>query len=169
MPAAFTVSQSAIAPSIVVVTDTSTGLSGTITQRRVFVSDAFGNFLTGNGTINYTAWPLANASISLDILDNSIGALIKVQWLDVSNLVVTELENTYPLSQIDKQFFYYLLQQQGLTPGIYQDANYSGNLALYWSNIIGGDNAITYGNDLAAAQSCYNRATEMRLNEQKYF
>lgn len=169
MSYSFTVAQSASTPQSVTVTDTSTSLPGTVTQRRIFISDANGIFLTGNGTLTYTAWPLANLAITLNILTNSIGALIKVQWLDVSNVVVSELENTYGLSQIDKQFFYYLLQLQGLTPGIYQDSNYSGNLALYWTNIIGGDNAVLYGNDIAAAQNCYNRCTEMRLNQSKYF
>jgi hypothetical protein len=169
MAAAITVSQSGLTPNTVTVTDISTSLSGTITQRRIFVSDANSTYLTGDGTVDWTLWPLANAFIDLAILTESIGALIKVQFLNVSDVVVTEYENTYPLSRFDKNFFYYLLQLQGLTPGIYQDSNYSGNLALYWSNIIGGDNAITYGNDLAAAQSCYNRATEMRTQEAKYF
>lgn len=169
MAAAITVSQSATTKSTVTVADVSTGLSGTITQRRIFVSDANSTYLTGDGTVNYTAWALADSSIPLAILTESIGALIKVQWLDVSNVVVTEYENTYPLSEWDKQFFYYLLELQGLTPGIYQDSNYSGDLALYWSNIIGGDNAVTIGNDIAAAQNCYNRCTEMRTNETKYF
>lgn len=169
MAYSFSVSQSALTPSSFTVTDTSTSLPGNITQRRIFVSDASGNYLTGNGTINYNAWALADLSIILNILTNSTAVLIKVQWLDVSNVVVSELENTYGLSQIDKQFFYYLLQLQGLTPGIYQDSNYSGNLALYWSNIIGGDNAILYGNDLSASQNCYNRCTEMRNNQAKYF
>ena len=147
MAASFSVSQSGSTPNIVTVTDTSTGLSGTIVSRRIFVSDANGTYLTGDGTNNWTAWPLADSFISLDILTESTAALIKVQWLNVSNAVVVEVEDVYGLSQFDKQFFYYLLQLQGLTPGVYQDSNYSGNLALYWSNIIGGDNAIIYGSD----------------------
>lgn len=169
MAAAITVSNSASTPAKVTVTDVSTDLSGTITQRRIFLSDANSKYLTGDGTLNYTAWPLANSFIDLPVLTESTAALIKVQWLNVSNVVVTEYENTYPLSEFDKQFFYYLLQLQGLTPGIYQSSNYSGNLALYWSNIIGGDNAVVIGNDISAAQSCYNRATEMRTQEAKYF
>ncbi len=169
MAASFSVSQSAITPTTVTITDTSTGLSGTITKRRVYVSDTNGNFLTGNGTVDYTDWALVDISISLAILTDSIGALIKVEWLNVSNVVVDEVENNYPLSQIDKQFFFYLLQLLGLSPATYQGSNYSGNLALYWSNIIGGDNAVIYGDSIAAAQNCYNRCTEMRLNQAKYF
>ena len=169
MAASFSVSQSGATPTSVTVTDTSTGLSGTITKRRIFISNAYGEYLTGNGTVNYDDWILANSSITLDILTESTAALILVEWLDVSDAVVDEVEDTYPLSQISKQFFYSLLQAQGLTPGIYQDTNYSGNLALLWSNIIGGDNAIEYGGDLAASQNCYNRCTEMQNNETSYF
>lgn len=169
MSASILVSQSASTPSSLTVTDNSTGLSGTITQRRVYVSNAYGEFLTGNGVVNYTEWALAEASIVLDILTEDIGALIKVEWLNVSNVVVDEVENTYPLAEYNKQFLYYLAGLQGLTPGVYQDSNYSGNIAIFWTNIIAGINAVEYGNDIAAGQNCFNRATEMRNNQNLYF
>lgn len=169
MSASFLVSQSASTPSSLTVTDNSTGLSGTITQRRVYVSNAYGEFLTGNGVVNYTEWALAEASIVLDILTEDIGALIKVEWLNVSNVVVDEVENTYPLAEYNKQFLYYLAGLQGLTPGVYQDSNYSGNIAIFWTNIIAGINAVEYGNDIAACQNCFNRATQMRLEQNFYF
>ena len=169
MSASILVSQSASTPSSLTVTDNSTGLSGTITQRRVYVSNAYGEFLTGNGVVNYTEWALAEASIVLDILTEDIGALIKVEWLNVSNVVVAEVENTYPLAEYNQQFLYYLLGLQGLTPGVYQDSNYSGNIAIFWTNIIAGINAVEYGNDIAAGQNCFNRATEMRNNQNLYF
>lgn len=169
MSASFSVSQSAVTPSDVTITDTSVSLSGTITQRRVFVSQSDGTYLTGNGTVNYDAWALADTSITLDILTEDSAVLIKVQWLDVSNVVVDEVENTFALCEFGKQFFYYLIGLQGLTPGIYQDTNYSGNLGIFWTNLIAGINAITYGNDLSAAQNCFNRTNEMRLNQNYYF
>lgn len=169
MTPSFTVSQSAITPAAITVTDTSTSVTGTITQRRIYVQDAFGNYLTGNGTVNYTAWPLADASITLSILTQDTAANILVQWLDVSNVVIETLNNNYPLSQFGKQFFFYLVQLQGLTPGVYQDTNYSGNLAIFWSNVVAGDNAVSYGNDIAGAQNCYNREIQMQQNQNLYF
>ncbi len=167
--ASFSVSPSAISPANLTVTDTSTGSYDTITQRRVYVRNSDGEYLTGNGIVNYTEWPLANLSITLAILTESTAANIQVDWLNVSNVVVNSVNTNYGLSQFSKQFFYYLIQQQGLTPGVYKDTNYSGNLALLWTNIIGGDNAVAYGNDIAGAQQCYNRATEMQNNESYYF
>lgn len=167
--ASFTVSQSAITPQNVTIVDTSSGSYGTITQRRIYLSISTGEYLTGNGSVNYTEWPLANLNITLSILTQDIAGNIKIDWCDVNGDVVNSSNANYPLSQFGKQFFFYLVQLQGLTPGVYQDSNYSGNLALFWSNIVGGDNAVTYGNSISAAQNCYNREIEMQQNQQKYF
>lgn len=169
MTPAFTVSQNPIVTERVTITDTSTSVTGTITKRRIFVSDSEGEYLTGNGTVDYDNWDLADAAITLDILTGDLAANILVQWLDVNNVVIETLNNNYPLSQFGKSFFFYLIQLQGLTPGVYQDSNYSGNVALFWSNLVGGDNAVTFGNDLSGAQNCYNRTNEMRTNESIYF
>lgn len=169
MVASFTVSQSAITPASFTVTDTSTSIPGTVTKRRIFVQDAYGNYLTGNGTVDYDDWALADAAITLSILTQDSAVNILVQWLDVSNVVVEDLDNNYPLSEFGKQFFFTLISDLGLSPGTYQDANYKGNLAVYWANIVAGDNAVTYGNSIAAAQNCYDRETEMRLEQSKYF
>lgn len=169
MTPAFTVSQSATTPASFTVTDTSTSVTGTITQRRIYVQDEQGNYLTGDSSVDWTLWPLADSSITLAFLTGNTAVNIRVDWLNVSNVVVETLNANYGLSQFGKQFLFYLVQLQGLTPGIYQDSNYSGNLALFWTNIVGGDNAITYGNSLAAAQNCYNRANYMEQNESDFF
>lgn len=165
----FSVSQSALTPSQVTLTDTSIGSYDTITKRRAYVQDAYGNYLTGNGTINYTEWSLANQFIILDILSQDSAVNIQVDWLDVSNVVINTVNGNYALSQFGKQFFFYLVQLQGLTPGVYQDSNYSANMAIFWANLVGGDNAIIYGNDLQGAQESYNREIQMQLNQNMYF
>jgi len=167
--ASFSVSQSAIVPENIVVTDTSTGDYDTITKRRVYVQNAYGEYLTGDGSVDYDEWALVDTSITLDVLTQDTAANIKVEWLTAGNVVVDTENDNYPLSQFGKQFFFYLVQLQGLTPGVYQDTNYSGNLAIFWSNIVGGDNAVTYGNDIAGAQNCYNREIQMQQNESLYF
>lgn len=167
--ASFSVSQNATSPQNVVITDTSTGSYDTIVGRRVYVQNSDGEYLTGNGSVNYDNWLLANLSITLSILSASTACNIKVDWVDISGNVVNSVNANYGLSQFSKQFFFYLIQQQGLNPGTYQDTTYSSNIALFWSNVIGGDNAITYGNDLAGAQQCYDRANQMEENESYYF
>ena len=166
---AFTVSQSAITPSSVTVTDTSTGSDVTITQRRITIRMGDGTYLTGDGTVNYTAWPLADGSITLDILTQDSAVNILVQWLDVSDAIVTQLNNNYPLCEFGKQFFYYLIQLQGLSPNMYQDLTYSGNLATFWATLNGGINAVEDGNDIAAGQACFNIETNMQQNQLYFF
>lgn len=167
--ASISVAQSAITPASVTVTDTSTGTYGTITKRRIYVSDANGEFLTGDGTVDYDEWALADLSITLSILDQDTAANIRVTWLTALDAIVDDINANYPLSEFGKQFFFQLVSAQGLTPGIYQDSNYSGNLAIFWSNIVAGDNAVSYGNSLSAAQNCYNRETYMQQNQSSYF
>ena len=166
----FQVAQSGLTPNIVEITDDSTGADAAIASRRVYVQTATGEYLTPVGTTtDYTTWSYSDASISLDILAVDVAVNILVQWLDSGNAVLHELDNNYGLSQYGKQFFYYLIQTLGFTPSTYQDTNYSGNLVIFYGNLRAGDNAVTFGNDIAAAQNCYNRETQMQQNESKYF
>lgn len=167
---AFTISQSALNPALVLATDTSTGSDVLVTQRRIYVQTASGTYLVPSGTTtDYTQWVYANSSISLNILTEDVGVAITVQWLDVSNSVLYTLTQLYSLSQFNKNFFYYLIQQQALTPGIIQDANYFSNLSIYHMNIVGGDTAVETGADIAACQSCLSRATYMMNNQNDFF
>jgi hypothetical protein len=169
MVAAFTFGQSASFPNLCVATDTSTSVTGTITQRRIYVSNAYGEYLTGDSSVDYTAWPLADSSISLDILTEDIGASVRVDWLDVSNAIVETLTQQFPLSEYNMQFFYLLIESQGLTPGIIQDSNYFSNSLLLFTDIIAGVEAVERYDDIAACQNCFNRATALRLNQAMAF
>jgi len=167
------VSQSAIAPSNITITDTSTGSDVAVTERRVILQNAIGEYLTGNGsTINYDVWPYASSSITLDVITETIGDValnVIVNWVSIDGTVLYTDNNNYPFPQWGKQFFVYLVQQQGLTPGVYQDLTYSGNLAVFWANLQAGINQVEIGNDPAGAQNCFNRTNQMRLNEATYF
>ncbi len=167
---AITVSQSALSPQNITVEDTSTGSDGSIYVRRLFIQSATGEYLVPSGTTtNYISWPYANSSITVTVLTQDTAASITVEWLDVSSAILYLYNNTYPLSEFGKQFFYYLIQQLGLTPSTFQDSNYSGNLSMFWAYIRAGDNAVTYGNDIFAGQQCYNKEIQMMNNQADYF
>lgn len=167
----FTVSQSAEAPTTCIFTDSSTGSDVLITSRRIYITDSGGNAVVPAGTSTaYISWAYGTnplTVLNLILVDTAVS--VTVQWLDVSNAVLYEDDDSFCLAQNNKQFFYYLIQQQGLTPSIVQDANYFSNLAMYWTNIIGAIQAIEDASDLAGSQNCLNRATEMMTNESKYF
>lgn len=166
----FSVAQNPLIPSTIVITDTSSGADAAITQRRVFVQDAYGNYLVPvNTTTNYTPWSIIDISISLDILTQNTATSITVQWLDVNNSVLYTSTNQYAFAEYGKQFLYYLVQLQGLTPTIPADTNYNTNVAILWTAILGGLNAISINSDVAASQNSLNRATYMQLNQSLFF
>lgn len=164
------VSQSALTPSNVTILDDSAGSDGAITKRRVYVQNAQGTYLVPSGTTtDYTQWALVDTSIVLNILTQDECVNIIVQWLSVTNVVLYTYENQYALSEYNKQFLVYLVSAQGLTPGVVQDSNYSGNIAVFWTNVIAGINQVEFAADIAGGQACFNRATFMRLNQANYF
>lgn len=167
---AIAVSQSAISPQNVTITDESTGVDATIAARRLYIQDGNGEFIVPAGTTtDYILWSYADPAITVTALTQDTAASITVLWVDSGGTTLYQYNNTYPLSEYGKQFFYYLVQQLGLTPATFQDSNYGGNLSMFWAFIKAGDNAITYGNDIFAAQQCYNKEIEMMNNQSKYF
>ncbi len=167
---AIAVSQSTISPQNITLTDESAGTDSNIASRRIYVHDGNGNFLVPTGTTTeYIVWDYSDSSITISVLTQDTAANITVQWLSVTDVALYQYDNSYPLSQFGKQFFYYLIQQLGLTPATFQDSNYSGNLSMFWSFIVAGDNAITYGNDIFGAQQCYNKEINMMNNQSTFF
>tara|TARA_R110000868_G_scaffold196332_4_gene442214 strand:- start:642 stop:1157 length:516 start_codon:yes stop_codon:yes gene_type:complete len=165
----FSVSQSALSPSVVTLTDTSTGSDGAITSRVVYVSDSDGTYLTGDGTVDFDVWDWADASIDLDILTESTAASIRVDWLNSVDTILYTVTDQYCLAQYAKNFAYYLVQQLAQTFNVIQDTSYFSNLAQFWTNLRGAINAIEVSSDLSASQNCLNRCTEMQNDESKYF
>lgn len=164
------VSQSALTPNEITITDDSVGSDVLISVRRVYIQAAGGNYLVESGTTtDYEVWLYADSSITLDVLTQDECVNLTVQWLNSSNVVLYSYENQYAFSEYNKQFLVYLVQSQGLTPGIVQDSNYSGNVGIFWTNIIAGINQVEFGAEIAGGQNCFNRATNMRLNQADYF
>lgn len=166
----FSIAQNPTTPSIVVAADTSTGSDAAIVSRRIYFIDADGNYIVPTETTtNYIVWALANASQSFDILTRDKSLQITVEWINVSGSVLYSLSQLFCLSIYSKQFLYYLVQLQGIAPPIIADANYSSNLALVWSNILGAINAVSLASDLKASQNCLDRINNMIQNKGNYF
>lgn len=169
---AFTISQSALNPALITATDTSTnpGDAPTITQRRIFFQTSQSTYLVESGvTTQYNVWPLANTIQSFNVLKTDQALAITVQWCDINGGVVDAITQLYCLAEFNKQFFYYLIQQQGLTPGILQDSTYFSALSIYWMNITGAIRAIEIGADIAGSQNCLERATSMKQTQNMTF
>ena len=163
----FTAAQSAATPTSVVFTDDSTGSDGPIASRRIYVTDNNGNAVVPSGTsTSYISWPLATNPLTVTgLLPNDMACNVLLEWLDSGGTVLYDTNEDFCFAENNKQFYYYLLQQLALTPGILQDANYSSNLSTYWTYITGAIEAVTLGSDLSNSQNLLNLATAMMTNQ----
>ncbi len=165
-----TLGQNPLTPNIVVATDNSSGSDAAITQRRIYIQDANGNYLVPSGTVTqYTQWDYADVAISLDILTQDAAVSSTTQWLDVTNVVLYTFTEQFCLPQYGKQFLYYLVQLNGIVPSTPMDTNYDLDTAILWSLIRGAINAVEDYDDIAGAQNCLERATNMELKQALYF
>lgn len=166
----FAVTQPVGEPSEVTITDDSTGVDAAITQRRVYLATAYGDFLVEDGTsTDYEPWALANSSITLDLLDKDYALLITVEWLNVANVVLYSLSQNVGLTSYNEDFDYQLTQMVSGNTLLVNDANFYKSKSDLRTNIDSGNQAIERADDIFGAQQCYDRATQIRLNSQYYF
>lgn len=159
-------------PMNIVLTDDSSGSDGTISSRRIYITDYNGNSVVPPGNANpvYILWPYANSTITLtNILPTQdMAFFIQVDWLNVSNAVLyseTKLQN---FTLYSESFYYSLTQQQTGNPSIIQDTSYYNNKMILRCSIDESSNAVLF-NDISSAQSALNRAAFLIANENNFF
>lgn len=169
----FSVSQSVGQPSVIEITDTSTGSDLAVTSRRVYLEDYEGNNVVPSGvTTLYIPWPLSSPTISIDCLTEDAALQVTVQWLNVSNTVLYISSSLEGFTLYNESFYYSLTQAQAMVSNpsyIAQDTNYYNNKMKLRLFIDSGNQAISLGNDITSAQICYDSATYIVNNQQNYF
>lgn len=168
----FTASSVAGEPSQIIFVDTSTGSDGTITSRRIYISDTDGNFLVESGTTTeYEVWPIPLADdITLDVLTKDMAVKIVVQWLNVSNVVVYDYTiSAEGFTEYNEEFDYELTQQMTGNPLLINDNKFWDYKSKLRTLIDAGNQAILNAADLYNAQLCYDAATNLRLNSPYFF
>jgi hypothetical protein len=169
----FSTSQQAGLPSDVIITDTSTGSDGAIVSRRVFLTNYAGEYVVADGTTtNYTVWPLAQSSISIDCLTQDTALTVTVNWVDAGGVTLYTKTSLAGFTLYNMTFYYSLTQGQaavGNPSYILQDNNYFQNKSKLKTLIESGNNAVTLGYDITSAQECYDLATFMVTNQNLYF
>jgi len=169
----FSAAQTPGTPGDILLTDTSTGTDVAVTQRRVYIQTAAGDYLVEEATTTeYTLWddfPSTTTLSLTDILDKDYGVRMVVQWLDVSDTVLYDKTLYYGFTCYNEDFDYELTQTVAGNPLLISDNNFWGNKSTLRGFIDSGDNAITRNSDIAAAQQCYDLATNMRTNSQYLF
>ncbi len=169
----FSTSQQAGLPSNVIITDTSTGSDGAIVARRVFLTNYEGEYVVASGTTtNYTPWPLAQSSISIDCLTQDTALTVTVNWVDAGGVTLYTKTSLAGFTLYNETFYYSLTQGQaavGNPSYILQDNAYFQNKSKLRCLIDSGNQAVTLGYDITSAQECYDLATYMVTNQNLYF
>jgi hypothetical protein len=169
----FSTSQSAGSPSVITITDTSTGSDVAVTQRRVYLLDWQGNYVVPSGTTtNYIQWPIAQATINIDCLTQDMALEVTVEWLNVSNVALYDKTELVGFTLYNETFYYALTQAQAAasTPTtILQDTSFLQNKSNLRLFIDSGNQAVTLGYDIVSAQQCYNLATNLNTNQDLYY
>lgn len=169
----FSVTQTPGSPGDLNFTDTSTGSDGAVTQRRIYVQTAAGDYLVEPGTsTEYEAWgdfPSTTTITLTDILDKDYGCRVVVQWLNVGNSVLYDKTLYYGFTCYNEDFDYEKTQEVSANPLLINDDDFWGNKLKLRTEIESGNNAIERASDIAAAQQCYDRATELREYAEYYF
>jgi len=177
--ASFTTNQVVGNPQNIVLVDTSTGSDVLAVERRVYVVNAEGQYLTEDYTVSdsvaYIPFPIADgATITLEnILSVDTAAYITLTYNDVSGNVRATVTNLVGFTMYNMTFYYTLTQDQAQQnqppPMIMQDSNYYTNKGILITEIDSGNNAIELGADITSAQACYDRATFLVANQNTYF
>lgn len=161
----FSVSQTFGLPSKVTLADTSTGSDGAITQRRVYLRKPDGTFLVPSGTsTEYIQWSYSASSIIIDALDKDYALSITTQWLNVLNVVLYDKTIPTGLTLYNSTNSYQRTQKLTGNPILINDDDFWERKEALRECIESGNDAILFASDMFAAQQCYDRGTDIRLN-----
>lgn len=163
-------SQTQGSPSIITLTDTSTGSNVAIVARRVFLIDQNGNYIKTDGNVNdYTLWALVDSSIDIDCLKVDMALNITVNWVDAGGATIETKTKLSGFTLYNEQFDYNLTTKQSSNPRRLDNENYLKNKSALRNYIDSGNQVLIYGNDIKNAQLSYDKATFLSQNETLFF
>lgn len=166
----FTASQNYGTPSVITLTDTSTGSDVTIAKRRVYMLQANGTYLVPAGTTtDYVDWTLSDVSISLDVLAQDSALSITVQWLTSGNVVVQSKTTSFAFTAYNETFYYGLTESQVANSNLTASQDWYGWKMTLRVELDSATQAISFASDIYSAQSALNRATYISTNSNYFF
>ena len=166
----FTASQNSGTPSIITLTDTSTGTDVAITQRRVYLLQSNGQYLVPTGTIpDYIEWDIVDPTISLNVLVQDTALSITVQWLSVSNTVIESVTTSFAFTAYNETFYYGLTESQVANANLTASTNWYQTKMILRVELDSAYQAITFASDIFSAQAALNRATFISTNQSYFF
>lgn len=153
-------------PSELVLTDTSTGSDGSVTDRQILLYNAAGALV-----VPAIDWPIAQASITIAPLQADAALNVQVNWNNNSGVPLYTKSQLFAAVQFGEQLFYSLTQQQAATTNlnILTDYLYFQNKSKLRTLIDSAVQAITVGLDIFSAQFCISVYQQMINNPNLYF
>lgn len=172
----FSVYQNSGMPSVINLTDTSTGSDTSITKRRVYLLQANGEYLVPSGvTTNYVEWDITDVNTraplnkQINVLEKDAALTIKVEWLTSLNVVVESKTTSFSFTAYSETFYYGLTQSQIANPSLVSAANWYENKMILRVEIDSANQAITFASDIFSAQAALDRASYIIENSNYFF
>lgn len=165
----FTYSQNYGTITIATFTDTSTGTDATLTGRLLYIRKSDGTYLVPDGTTtDYIFWPIADLSISVDILDKDYALDVTVLWYGGStglyNKTLVCLFRAY-----SELFLRQLTQGQEAVPKLLTDKNFWYNKFKLRTLVDDAIQAVESLNDQTIATFTLEEAKKITDNPSLFF
>jgi hypothetical protein len=166
----FTTRQTTGLPEKITVTDTSTGSDAAVTGRRLYLRLANGAYLRPDGvTTDYITWPLADASLTVDVLARDQAVNVTVLWINASGAAVYSKSVLTLFTLYARHFLYNLTQGQTGNPVLVNDGSYWDKKGEIQTALDSAKNAVELAADIYGAQACLNHAQNIIDNAEYFF
>lgn len=155
----FTASQNITDPTVITLTDTSTGTDAAITGRVVYIQPYDDTYLTPTGNSgNGINWTLpSGSSIDIDCLDKDYALNITVNWVGGSTILYTKVI-LFQFNAYAKTYRYKLLKSIAANPKQIDNQNFFNVFSNLTTYIDGANEAVELGDDITLAQLCNDKA-----------
>jgi hypothetical protein len=164
----FSVEQNYVSPSVLTLTDTSTGTDVAVVKKRIYLQEADGSYLVPSGTTT-TYIETTEATLELDVLSEDKALNITVEWLNVDDDVLYDEDNLYCFSLYAEQYLYQLTQAQAGNPRLVNDGDYWQRKVELFALVKSAKNATALGADIYATQLCLDKAASYINNQTLFF
>lgn len=167
----FSAAQSVSDTSVVILTDISEGSDNALTERRVYMQLANGNYLTEDGistTAAYMVWPIADTQVYLSVLPRSEAPTITVQWMTDASITYSKVRKFY-FDFADYVFMLGLTMYQVANNNITQNRDWYDYKMQMIVNISDAENAILYDDNTTLAQNALDRNQFLMNNQNLFF
>lgn len=154
-------------PNNFTLTDESAGADANLTGRTIFLRDAKGDLV-----VPAIPWPIADDSITLDVLDKDIALDVEVIWsssdpLDLPSTYVKKILKAF--LGFGRAFDYRLIQLQSANPSIIKTSGYMQSISELHVALENAVSAVDIGEDIYSAQQMIEASNNLIANEKYFF